>query len=61
MLNIRLGLTHGGLDVSAYVNNATRSNPVLGFTHTFTGGQPDIWASGMLRPLTFGVTAWYRF
>jgi len=61
MLNIRLGLTHGGLDVSAYVNNATRSNPVLGFTHTFTGGQPDIWASGMLRPLTFGVTTWYRF
>jgi outer membrane receptor protein involved in Fe transport len=59
VLNIRLGVRHGGLDLSAYVNNATNSNPVLGYMHDIPGS-PLFYAQAM-RPLTAGVTGFYRF
>jgi iron complex outermembrane receptor protein len=59
ILNIRLGILHAGLDLSAYVNNATKSDPVLAYTHDISG-DPMIYASA-IRPLTVGVTAMYRF
>ena len=59
ILNIRLGILHGGLDLSAYANNATRSDPTLAYTHEITG-DPMIYASA-IRPLTVGITAMYRF
>jgi len=44
VLNIRLGVLHEGLDLSAYVNNATNSDPVLNYTHD---NLPDTaWAGG---------------
>jgi len=59
VLNIRLGVVHGGLDLSAYVNNATNSDPTLSYTH-------DVFADPMffataIRPRTAGLTAFYRF
>jgi iron complex outermembrane receptor protein len=59
ILNIRLGILHEGLDLSAYVNNATKSDPVLAYTHDISG-DPMIYGSA-IRPLTVGVTAMYRF
>jgi iron complex outermembrane receptor protein len=59
ILNIRLGIVHGGLDLSAYVNNATRSDPQLAYAHDVTG-DPMIYASA-IRPLTVGITALCRF
>jgi len=59
VLNIRLGVTRGGLDLSGFVNNATRSDPTLSYTHD-AGGDPLFFASA-IRPLTVGVTAFYRF
>ena len=58
-LNIRLGILHQGLDLSAYVNNATRSDPRLGYTHDVFG-DPMLYAAA-IRPLTTGITALYRF
>jgi iron complex outermembrane recepter protein len=59
MLNIRVGVLHGGLDLSAYVNNATKSDPVLGYTHD---ANPDpLYSATAIRPLTMGFTAFYRF
>jgi iron complex outermembrane recepter protein len=59
VLNIRLGVRHGGLDVSTYVNNATNSDPALGYFHD-AAGSPLFYAQA-IRPLTAGVTAFYRF
>jgi len=59
ILNIRLGVLHGGLDISAYVNNATRSDPRLKYYHD-AGGDPLLYSSA-IRPLTAGLTAFYRF
>jgi iron complex outermembrane receptor protein len=59
MLNIRLGVIHGGLDLSAYVLNATRSDPILSYGHDTTGD--PLYFSTAIRPLTAGFTAWYRF
>src|SRR5262249_21983984 len=33
LLNVRMGVMHAGWDVSAYINNATSSNPRLGLNH----------------------------
>ena len=57
VLNIRLGMTHGGWDVSAYVNNLTNSDPFAGFTNL---GGVYVGGAGM-APRAFGVTTWYRF
>ena len=59
VLNLRFGVTHGGLDVSAYVNNVTGSDPRLGYTRA-TLGEPLFFAAA-IRPRTAGITAWYRF
>lgn len=59
VLNMRVGVLHGGLDVSAYVNNLTKEHPVLGFYHDLYG-EPLYYAS-TIRPLTVGLTGWYRF
>ena len=59
ILNLRLGLTHGGADVSAYVNNVTDANPRLNYGH-YGSLSPYIFEQA-LRPRTFGLTAWYRF
>jgi outer membrane receptor protein involved in Fe transport len=59
MLNVRLGVTHGGLDLSGFVNNATNANPVLGITHASL--TDTLYSATAIRPLTFGVTGLYRF
>jgi hypothetical protein len=58
-LDVRLGILHQGLDVSAYVLNATHSDPRLGFGHA-AGGDP-LFTAAAIRPLTAGFTAYYRF
>ena len=37
ILNLRLGVAHEGLDASIYVNNATKSDPLLGYAHDVIG------------------------
>jgi iron complex outermembrane receptor protein len=60
ILNFRLGvLQRGGLDVSAFVNNATNSHPLLSYTH-YIPGDPLYYAQA-IPPLTAGLTALYRF
>jgi len=58
-LNVRLGVVHGGLDVSAFVNNATNANPVLGVTHASLND--TLFSATAIRPLTMGLTGLYRF
>jgi iron complex outermembrane recepter protein len=59
ILNIRLGVIHEGLDLSAYVNNAANSDPRLHYTHD-SFGDPLFYAAA-IRPRTVGLTAFYRF
>jgi iron complex outermembrane receptor protein len=56
-VNLRLGLTRFGLDLSVFVNNATNSNPRLN-GQTFT---TSFYYFDAIRPLTAGLTALYRF
>lgn len=58
-LNVRLGVTHRGLDLSAFVNNATNSRPLLGYFHSYPG--EPLYSAIALRPRTVGLTALYRF
>ncbi len=58
-LNVRVGATHDGLDISAYVENATRRDPALSYTHD-AFGDPMFYATAV-RPLTAGITMFYRF
>jgi outer membrane receptor protein involved in Fe transport len=59
ILNLRLGVTHEGLDASVYMNNATRSDPLLGYAHDLIG-DPMFYGTA-IRPLTVGFTGYYRF
>lgn len=61
-LNIRIGVKRDSLDISAFINNATNSSPLLGFSEVGTGG-PDypLAYRGVIRPRTIGVTGLYRF
>ncbi len=61
-LNLRLGVTRDGVDISAFVDNLTRSDPRLGFQDIGTGGPdyPLAYVSA-IRPLTAGVTLLYHF
>ncbi|HEX4240219.1 MAG TPA: TonB-dependent receptor [Steroidobacteraceae bacterium] len=59
ILNVRLGVLHEGWDVSLYADNITRSDPTLRLNHD-AGGDPILYSSA-IRPLTFGVTAYYRY
>ena len=58
-LNLRLGVLHGGLDISAYVNNVTNSQPILGLTHASV--TDTLYSATAIRPRTFGVTGLFRF
>jgi hypothetical protein len=58
-LNLRLGVVHEGLDASVYVNNATKADPRLGYTHDVIGD--PIFYGTAIRPMTIGVTGYYRF
>ena len=59
MLNLRLGVVHGGVDVSAFVNNVTNSDPILGLTHASV--TDTLYSATAIRPRTMGVTGLYRF
>jgi iron complex outermembrane recepter protein len=59
MLNLRLGVIKGGVDVSAFVNNATNSDPILGLTHASVSD--SLYSATAIRPRTFGVTGLYHF
>ena len=59
LLNLRLGVLQHGMDLSAFVNNATRSNPLIGYNNVFYGN--PLLEAGAIRPLTVGLTAMYRF
>jgi iron complex outermembrane recepter protein len=60
-LNIRLGVTHGGLDLSAFVNNITNADPILGYSHSTTTPSSPLFYATAIRPLTSGFTALYRY
>ncbi|MEJ0039576.1 MAG: TonB-dependent receptor [Gammaproteobacteria bacterium] len=62
ILNLRLGASRDGVDVSAFVNNASRADPALGFAE-FGNGGPDypLAYRAAIRPLTAGLTIMYRF
>jgi iron complex outermembrane recepter protein len=59
VLNLRLGVLRGGLDVSAFVNNATKADPILGLTHASLND--TLFSATAIRPLTVGLTGLYRF
>ena len=59
ILGFRVGVIRGGLDVSAFVDNVTNSDPRLSYAH-YLPGDPLYYADA-LRPLTVGLTAQYRF
>ncbi|GAC1676046.1 MAG: hypothetical protein NVS9B2_26390 [Steroidobacteraceae bacterium] len=54
-----MGATRDGLDISAYVENATRKDPALSYTHD-AFGDPVFYATAV-RPPTAGITMFYRF
>lgn len=55
VLNLRLGVVHGGLNLSVYVNNTLNADPQLGYENY----NQVIFSS--IPPLTAGFTAWYRY
>jgi len=59
VLNVRLGILHEGLDLSAFVNNATHEDPALSYWHD-AYGDPQLYATA-IRPFTAGVTGYYRW
>ena len=59
MLNLRLGVVHGGVDISAYVNNVTNSDPILGLTHASV--TDTLFSATAIRPRTMGLTGLYHF
>ncbi len=58
-LNIRVGASNGRLNVSAFINNATNSNPRLGFSHVVPGD--PLYEAVAIRPLTVGLTTLFQF
>ena len=58
-LNLRVGVLRGGLDLSAFVNNATNADPILGLTHASLND--SLFSATAIRPLTMGLTGLYRF
>jgi iron complex outermembrane receptor protein len=59
MLNLRLGVVRGGVDISAFVDNVTNSDPILGLTHASVSD--SLYSATAIRPRTMGVTGLYRF
>jgi outer membrane receptor protein involved in Fe transport len=58
-LNIRVGARNGRLDVSAFINNATNSNPRLGYSHVVPAD--PLYEAVAIRPLTVGLTTFFQF
>jgi iron complex outermembrane recepter protein len=58
-LNVRLGVVHGGLDMSVFVNNATNANPLLGYYHYGLGDA--LFQATQIPPLTVGIRTTYAF
>jgi iron complex outermembrane recepter protein len=58
-LNLRLGAVRGGLDISAFVNNLTNADPILGLTHASV--TDSLYSATAIRPRTLGVTGLFRF
>jgi iron complex outermembrane recepter protein len=58
VLNARLGIARAGWDLSAYLNNATNADPLLGWGHEMGD---SLGTALRMRPRTAGLTAWYRF
>jgi outer membrane receptor protein involved in Fe transport len=62
MLNVRVGVVHDSIEVSAFVNNATREDPRLSFSNVGQRSPTYPLAYQMaVRPLTAGFTLMYRF
>jgi outer membrane receptor protein involved in Fe transport len=59
LFNLRLGVRRAGLDVSAFVSNATNSEPRLGIGNA-TIGDPRFLASA-IQPRTYGLTLLSHF
>jgi iron complex outermembrane recepter protein len=59
VLNVRMGVVHGGWDLSTYVNNATNADPMLAYLHAGYGD--PLYRASAIQPLTAGLTAWYKF
>lgn len=61
-LSVRAGMRWSGLDLSAFVNNATNSHPTL--SRALSGGigpVPTLYQQTTFRPRTYGLTLMYRF
>ena len=56
-VNVRLGITRKGLDVSAFVNNATNAKPL----HGVGDYMYPIYNAIAIPPLTSGLTLFYHF
>jgi hypothetical protein len=62
VLSMRAGVKWSGLDLSAFVNNVSNSQPTL--AQTLSGGQgpvPSLYQYSTLRPRTYGITAAYHY
>jgi outer membrane receptor protein involved in Fe transport len=58
-LTMRAGVYLSGWELSAYGNNLTKNESALAVSHDIPGSEPYYLSS--YRPLTFGVTAIYRY
>ena len=59
LMNIRLGLTHGGLDLSLFVSNLMNSDPILAYVNLKSSD--PLFRANALPPRTFGITGWFHF
>jgi outer membrane receptor protein involved in Fe transport len=58
-LTMRAGVYLSGWELSAYGNNLTKNESALAVSHDIPGSEP--YYNSSYRPLTFGVTAIYRY
>ena len=58
LVNARLGLRQGKIDLSLFANNLLNNNKLLTTSH---GRNRPVWTGTVLRPRQIGVTAAYRF
>jgi iron complex outermembrane receptor protein len=58
-LSMRAGMYVGGWEISLFGNNLTKEETPVAISHDIPGSEPYYLQS--LRPLTFGLTASYRF
>jgi hypothetical protein len=56
---MRAGTYVGAWELSVFGNNLTKEESPIAISHDIPGGEPVYLSS--YRPLTFGVTAAYRF